>query len=551
MYKLDYDSTELPTKNSFATDYWGYYNGMLNNINCIPDPIKHNYSNMFTNGNNKGANLTYAKAGILEKITYPTGGCTLFEYELNQFDNIWYPEFNSSANSISSGNGLRIKNIKTNNLATNKNKVATYKYTNGIQITPSLTFREFPYTFLGTNHLPGCLDIYYNYYNEVSATSSFYSSNAFSSYTGVGYGKVEVQYISEDTLSKIGSIISEYSNNTDIVNTAISSFTKTGNIPVIKQYTNPTNGIIKSKKIFDKNYKLLVEEDYEYENRLSNLFYGAKIFPFSTIFYSDGRDCAEELNTRQRHLISFYPIFDYETLLNKKIINTYDQISNNKIKKEVYYGYDLMNRLTEEKKYENNMTKIKVIDYTTDQFGFDQSFIFYNRNIMNEIGSLKLKTSINFNDLTETVVRNKYELVDNKIKIVETKTLNNLNQFQPFGKLISQFNYEQFDDNLNLLQYKDYKSTRNSLIWDYNKMYLTAEIINSNYSDVGVTSFENDGKGNLNFNGVPLFDNDAPTGDKVYNLNSGSISKMSMKIKNILSHYGIKETHYILQMVLH
>jgi YD repeat-containing protein len=62
---------------SFALDYWGFYNGQVHNANLLPTlPAP------FTAGN-RDANGTFAQACILNKITYPTGGYTSFEYESN------------------------------------------------------------------------------------------------------------------------------------------------------------------------------------------------------------------------------------------------------------------------------------------------------------------------------------------------------------------------------------------------------------------------------------------------------------------------------------
>ncbi|MGN7722115.1 hypothetical protein [Chitinophaga sp. 22620] len=82
-YKFFYESTLLPCRNSFARDHWGYYNG-ANNTTLVPTFIYNQSGQTYTYpGANREANPTYAKAGTLNKITYPTGGSTLFEFENN------------------------------------------------------------------------------------------------------------------------------------------------------------------------------------------------------------------------------------------------------------------------------------------------------------------------------------------------------------------------------------------------------------------------------------------------------------------------------------
>jgi hypothetical protein len=155
-YSFDYNSVyNLPNKLSFSSDFWGYYNGQTNSDSFIPDPDKYirgqspftvnsfnqdqsgywynaqasssfpapemTYVN-FTSDNkhylaDRRASLQ-ALAGILTGITYPTGGKTEFEYELNTFSNYPIQSLLDNANTgllrdYSFGGGVRIKNIKT------------------------------------------------------------------------------------------------------------------------------------------------------------------------------------------------------------------------------------------------------------------------------------------------------------------------------------------------------------------------------------------------------------------------------------------------------
>lgn len=70
--RFEYNQVILPNRFSNATDSWGYYNGVHSNhyLKTMDD-----VSRIVNNDMNK--------AGILEKIIYPTGGYTLYEYEDN------------------------------------------------------------------------------------------------------------------------------------------------------------------------------------------------------------------------------------------------------------------------------------------------------------------------------------------------------------------------------------------------------------------------------------------------------------------------------------
>ncbi|MGN7819351.1 hypothetical protein ACTJJB_04430 [Chitinophaga sp. 22536] len=74
-YKLYYEQTGLPAIDAKSKDHWGYYNN-ANNSTLIPAD-----RNQGLPGGNREPNSQYTKAGILEKIEYPTGGYTTFEFE--------------------------------------------------------------------------------------------------------------------------------------------------------------------------------------------------------------------------------------------------------------------------------------------------------------------------------------------------------------------------------------------------------------------------------------------------------------------------------------
>ena len=118
-----YNETPLPPRGSFSQDHWGYYNGAENeflipsvtvqnhnNIDQIPpyveSPINVNFDkltrinlvlpNTETNvwelaGANREPDPASMKAGILERIVWPTGGTTIFEYEPHDFGFISKP----------------------------------------------------------------------------------------------------------------------------------------------------------------------------------------------------------------------------------------------------------------------------------------------------------------------------------------------------------------------------------------------------------------------------------------------------------------------------
>jgi YD repeat-containing protein len=99
-YSFEYvDNFRLPNRLSYGKDHWGYYNGAVNR-SLYPDlsglngiPGYGNLGDRFesipdANGANKNLNEDKSKLGLLEKITYPTKGYTIIDYESNSYNTI-------------------------------------------------------------------------------------------------------------------------------------------------------------------------------------------------------------------------------------------------------------------------------------------------------------------------------------------------------------------------------------------------------------------------------------------------------------------------------
>lgn len=82
-YKLYYNSITLPQVDSYSQDHWGFYNG-ASNTTLIPPTTLYSQTGstgIYYDGGNRAPWAEGMKAGQLEKIVYPTGGSTTFEFE--------------------------------------------------------------------------------------------------------------------------------------------------------------------------------------------------------------------------------------------------------------------------------------------------------------------------------------------------------------------------------------------------------------------------------------------------------------------------------------
>ena len=156
-YSFVYNATPLPPRHSMAQDIWGYFNGVTSNTSTVPSLFVYDgtcdndesntlYKSRYSvydrrtsctpriiAGANRLPNNSFAIAGVLEQVVYPTGGKQIFNYELNEFSFLPEPKYSqpniekSPFNSL--GAGLRIKKITTQDgIGLNPDIVKEYSY---------------------------------------------------------------------------------------------------------------------------------------------------------------------------------------------------------------------------------------------------------------------------------------------------------------------------------------------------------------------------------------------------------------------------------------
>jgi YD repeat-containing protein len=152
-YSFEYDNQILPSRHSNEIDFWGYYNGK-NRGQFI------NFND--TKFGDAAVNPLKVQAGLLKKITYPTGGFTTFEYE----PNIVLNKLPLSNNEIEDANLIKpLKYVISNtnpvisrtemlsNLEPSNYNISTLRYEKTITISPNVrehlyaTISDAPFAF--------------------------------------------------------------------------------------------------------------------------------------------------------------------------------------------------------------------------------------------------------------------------------------------------------------------------------------------------------------------------------------------------------------------
>ena len=85
-YVFEYDepASGMPPTNTYAIDWYGFYNGTTTESNFLPDRYTAQSSDSFLL-TMRQPSVSHSQYGMLTRLTYPTGGWTQFTYEQNTY----------------------------------------------------------------------------------------------------------------------------------------------------------------------------------------------------------------------------------------------------------------------------------------------------------------------------------------------------------------------------------------------------------------------------------------------------------------------------------
>lgn len=109
IYSFQYNNVQsLPAYGGDYTDHWGYYNGR--SVNGLTFPQLQTSSDP---NRNKLPNPSLASIGLLNKIIYPTGGYTEFDWEPHKYGKVLAGSRQTMDTESGFGGGSRIKEIRS------------------------------------------------------------------------------------------------------------------------------------------------------------------------------------------------------------------------------------------------------------------------------------------------------------------------------------------------------------------------------------------------------------------------------------------------------
>ncbi|HLO81347.1 MAG TPA: DUF5977 domain-containing protein [Chitinophagaceae bacterium] len=549
-YRFSYNtSVSLPNKNSTAKDYWGYFNNANNtnrdltnlktlipttNIQVVNNqtgqPTQITIGSQDPNGRNP--NPSFMQAYVLNKIVFPTGGSTEFEYETNQYlDDQSQPKF---------AGGLRVKTIKSYDDVGSLSFQKEYKYGNNESGYGRQNF------VLSTNFFKNeSLYWYWGVSSSVPIGTSvlatkrvrtFFANSSIDLEPADGAPVVYptvTEYYGSST-SNAGKTIYEFTDRPDGQNT-LGNYGKN----IITTY-HVNRGQLAKKLTFKRdvagNYVKISSTGNVYQAYPEQWNTAMGVVAFKARVNQDqyngdnicsppsgNGSCYDDVNSL---LFSYYSIRSTDD----KLIATTDTVFNPQNPSKYFHTYKRIsydNTTHWQPTAERTLTNVSdtllttrkyVPEYSTGVYPAMTTAHIYDKVVEEE--SI-LQTSSANTSIGKTTT-NYGSLPGNNylpISISQRKGT--------FADETRAF-FSYYDNRGNILQMNKASDIYQSYIWDYQMMSPVAEVKNASQADISYTSFEAQNQGNWSYSGVSITNGSAPTGRRVYHLPSGSITRTGL-----------------------
>lgn len=570
-YEFTYNAAiaDLPARYTNSLDHWGFYNHSFNSSLVPTITFDGGTLGPLTIGGqaNREPLLDGVSFGVLNKIKYPTGGYTSFEYELHRAEN------NRAVG------GIRIRQMIDHSFLNKAAIVKKYSYTNndgsssGIAGLPEYlqlgSYQQFPINHFGTDCSKGG---YTMGTASVSANSIFGLGSVQGSH--IGYSQVTEIQTDLVTNETLGSTVNKYTvmlreNDDDISNGDLieqSVFDKDGKI------LTATNNIYSYASVGSiRGYKSR-PRDYQSNKDMYCLSASPQsYFNYSMDVGTGGSSCMANppLGYTPRSFPTRYDLIEYSMGSQKKMLmsqltRTYDQLTNSFISsnKDFTYGNTAHNYPTVIKETTNNgeqvVTNLKyAADYSMAAQGPPVVCPNQIRSSIFDLLAYNLKGTViektqhrqnpdgsNQRFISGQITR--YAL-NNPLDVYILESATPVTSFTPSsnsagGCFVFNQNYRlagsfKYDVNGNLSEQSKSNDMAKSYLWDYSSLYPVAEVQNALSAQVAYTSFETSYKGNFTFSGSPQNQPNSPGGNRVYNIANGPVSGIIEPSKTYILSY--------------
>jgi hypothetical protein len=554
---------------SYRRDLFGFYNGKTANTNLIPQETVQYQANsalpvttISVGGADRSTDTTFYKEGMLKRITFPTGGYTEFQFEPHKY---------SDAGVTKYGSGLRIKRITKNDGTTSY--FTLYNYGNSEDGFGYKNFDVRNFHFLNTQYKR---DVVPGMPNQRQFRVRSWISN---SVVGAGFDDSPVVYSKVTELvngtNANGKTIYEFDNNTlipDGVFTVpysnktwrnkkswergkLTKVTKLDNANNIKEITTKTYTKYKSQSLNVGQAATQVIIGEEAGNFFISCPGAGGGSPFDGMRFMIARitqDAGVYLETGSTQTL-FYGTDSIRNSIIRGynptfLRQTFDEKSTSPnpefIRNETRYNFDLINLTTT---YSGRPEALRQLLLRNILVPIEQYTIVRQPNLTNVVTSgqvteyalvtgttLYLPAQIYFLETLNPLAVSAYL----PVALSGTSALNRDTRYR------LRMTMSTYDTRGNLLQYLMSNGLTNSFIYGYEGSYVVGEATNSPATQIAYTSFETIEKGGWTYSGAEsnVMLGQAKTGNRVYLLNNGAISKTGLSSSNKLSFWVRRNT---------
>lgn len=526
IHKFEYNPLKLPLYGAGKSDHWGYYNNK--DFFAFYSP-PYDQTKIFNYSSFREPDVFFAKAEILTKVIYPTGGSTSFEYEPHDYSK---KIDIASLGSISMGTnteagGVRIKSILYKDNEGANSEFKTYKYNIPNSVLSSGFLSSLPQTYVSGNAL------YFNFQSS-GFNPIYYRGN-----------HINYSYVTELHPNN-GKVVYEYTNYDNghedklPIESNFSTSTRDAEFPF--RNNSLRRGKLTSVKTYHQNETLLNSQEFNYEHSLNDL----------------AKDEIRSLYLNESNYASISDRFYPNNILEKKV----REFSNLTLVNSNSIIYDYYGNIKEKKVVNSNGT----VTRTKFKYSYEYNSIVNSDDVsqgLKNLNTLGLKhmvvetlTLVENNDGSNSKVVNG-KLLTYKPQLPFLDKQYDLTLFNPI--LLSSFlessvvnggfsmdsryntsfiHFQKYDAKGNVLEFKPNYKISQSFLWDPLYESMVAVVKNAKHDDIAYTSFETEYTGNWSYssNGI-IKDLTAPTGSKSY-FHSLANNNQSITIEKHSISYG-------------
>lgn len=508
-YFFEYSKTDnLPAYYTKGLDHWGYWNSNDSNTRLAPfDTYDASTGDYTLNNTFRDANPQNYDVALLNKVTYPTKGFTVFEYEPHYYAKRIERKSSSEflptlTNNAGLAGGARIKKVYSyaNNGVLSSQK--EYKYTTTLSSTISsgilMNWPRYFYSIVGAG---------FNGSNSMSSsfmlkTSSNVQKNSLDSYN-VGYGNV---FEIENNKGYIEYNFTSYETHPDLYNPDGYNTKKFngGTYSPVNLFKNFNNlfgvdkSILRGRPLTEKYFS---QTDLQSPVRIVDYEY------YDNMEFNPNNSEDNNNFVSIQHISGVwaqgYRKFMNGSNLKKKTINDYLNGVQVKTSTEYFYDSPANLNLSKEIVKGSDNTEIKTsYQYLMDIWNgvpnhaasFVPPYAFMMNMFAKNMFSIPLVTTNYKNNTFLGRSQVLYNYSQSNVGILPKKLLsyteNKLVATHPYIDLpdtnfaTEEVVYDLYDDKGNLQQYTTKDGISTTIVWGYNKSLPIAKIIGAKLSDI-------------------------------------------------------------------